>query len=80
YYDNSSVGLLVTRAVTDIQRIGEIFSQGFFMIVSDLLKMVVVAGVMLFYSWKLALIVFAIMPIIIYATRVFQKAMKVAFI
>ncbi|APU10996.1 antibiotic ABC transporter ATP-binding protein [Cellulophaga lytica] len=80
YYDNSSVGLLVTRAVTDIQRIGEIFSQGFFMIVSDLLKMVVVAGVMVFYSWKLALIVFAIMPIIIYATRVFQKAMKVAFI
>ena len=80
YYDNSSVGLLVTRAVTDIQRIGEIFSQGFFMIVSDLLKMVVVACVMLFYSWKLALIVFAIMPIIVYATRVFQKAMKVAFI
>ncbi|MGJ8658392.1 ABC transporter ATP-binding protein [Cellulophaga fucicola] len=80
YYDNSSVGLLVTRAVTDIQRIGEIFSQGFFMIVSDLLKMVVVAGVMLFYSWKLALIVFAIMPIILYATKVFQKAMKGAFI
>ncbi len=80
YYDTSSVGLLVTRAVTDIQRIGEIFSQGFFMIVADLLKMVVVAGVMLFFSWKLALIVFAIMPIILYATKVFQKAMKGAFI
>ena len=80
YYDTSSVGLLVTRAVSDIQRIGEIFSQGFFMIVADLLKMVVVAGVMLFYNWKLSLIVFAVLPILLYATRLFQQAMKVAFI
>ncbi|MCK0156417.1 ABC transporter ATP-binding protein/permease [Cellulophaga sp. F20128] len=80
YFDTSSVGLLVTRAVTDIQRIGEIFSQGFFMIVADLLKMVIVAGVMLFYSWKLALIVFAIMPILLYAIKIFQRAMKGAFI
>lgn len=80
YYDNSSIGLLVTRAVTDMQRIGEIFSQGFFVIVSDLLKMVVVASVMLFTNWKLALIVFAVLPILLYATRLFQQAMKVAFI
>lgn len=80
YYDNSSIGVLVTRAVTDMQRIGEIFSEGFFVIVSDLLKMVVVAIVMLFVNWKLSLIVFAILPIILYATRLFQKAMKVAFI
>jgi len=80
YYDTSSVGLLVTRAVTDIQRIGEIFSQGFFMIVADLLKMLVVACVMLFFNWKLALVVFALLPILIYATRLFQRAMKGAFI
>ncbi len=80
YYDNSSVGVLVTRAVTDMQRIGEIFSQGFFVIVSDLLKMLVVAGVMLFVNWKLSLIVFALLPIILYATRLFQQAIKVAFI
>ncbi|MBC9797603.1 ABC transporter ATP-binding protein [Sinomicrobium weinanense] len=79
YYDNSSIGILVTRAVNDMQRIGEIFSQGLFMIVSDLLQMFVVAGVMLFTSWKLSLIVFAILPLILYATRLFQKAMKVAF-
>ncbi|WP_026811615.1 ABC transporter ATP-binding protein [Arenibacter latericius] len=80
YYDNSSIGLLVTRAVTDMQRIGEIFSQGFFVIVSDLLKMLVVALVMLYTNWKLALIVFAVLPILLYATRLFQQAMKVAFI
>ncbi|NJB72565.1 ABC-type multidrug transport system fused ATPase/permease subunit [Saonia flava] len=80
YFDNSSIGVLVTRAVADMQRIGEIFSQGFFVIVSDLLKMLVVAIVMLVMSWKLALLVFSLLPIILYATRVFQKAMKIAFI
>jgi len=79
YFDNSSIGVLVTRAVADMQRIGEIFSQGFFVIISDLLKMLVAAGVMLFINWRLALIVFAVLPLILYATRLFQKAMKVAF-
>ncbi|TLF45622.1 ABC transporter ATP-binding protein [Maribacter aurantiacus] len=79
YFDNSSLGVLVTRAVADMQRIGEIFSQGFFVIVADLLKMVVAAGVMIYINWKLALLVFSVLPIILYATRLFQKAMKVAF-
>ena len=80
YFDESSLGVLVTRAVADMQRIGEIFSQGFFVIVADLLKMLAAAIVMLIMNWKLALIVFALLPIILYATRLFQKAMKVAFI
>ncbi|WP_291869296.1 ABC transporter ATP-binding protein [Maribacter sp.] len=79
YFDTSSLGVLVTRAVADMQRIGEIFSQGFFVIVADLLKMLAAALVMLYLDWKLAVIVFGLMPIILYATRVFQKAMKVAF-
>ncbi len=79
YFDNSSIGVLVTRAVADMQRIGEIFSEGFFVIVSDLLKMFVAAGVMLWINWKLALIVFGLLPLIMYATRLFQKAMKFAF-
>ena len=80
YFDNSSIGVLVTRAVADMQRIGEIFSQGFFVIVADLLKMLVVAVVMLVWNWKLALIVFVVLPVILYATRLFQQAMKTAFI
>lgn len=79
YFDNSSLGVLVTRAVADMQRIGEIFSQGFFVIVADLLKMMVAAGVMVYINWKLALLVFSLLPIILYATRLFQKAMKIAF-
>ncbi|MBC31129.1 MAG: antibiotic ABC transporter ATP-binding protein [Muricauda sp.] len=80
YFDKSSIGVLVTRAVADMQRIGEIFSQGFFVIVADLLKMLVVAVIMLVMNWKLALIVFGVLPVILYATRLFQKAMKAAFI
>ncbi len=79
YFDSSSLGVLVTRAVADMQRIGEIFSQGFFQIVADLLKMFVAAGVMLYMNWRLALIVFVLLPVIMYATRQFQKAMKIAF-
>tara|TARA_R100000935_G_scaffold58576_1_gene96340 strand:- start:25378 stop:27144 length:1767 start_codon:yes stop_codon:yes gene_type:complete len=79
YFDKSAVGRLTTRAVNDIETISSIFSQGLFMIISDLLKMGAIAGIMLYKSWKLALIVFAILPLILYATRVFQRAMKVAF-
>lgn len=79
YFDRSSVGRLTTRTVNDIETISSIFSEGLFVIISDLLKMLVVAGFMLFQSWQLSLIVFAIMPFILHATRLFQRAMKVAF-
>ncbi len=79
YFDKSAVGRLTTRAVNDVETISSIFSEGLFMIISDLLKMVVIAGFMLTQSWRLSLIVFIVLPFIIYATRVFQKAMKVAF-
>jgi len=79
YYDKSAVGRLVTRVVSDIETISGIFSQGLFMIVADLLKMFVVIVVMLTISWKLSIIVFAILPVILFATRQFQKAMKSAF-
>ncbi|MFD1095147.1 ABC transporter ATP-binding protein [Salegentibacter chungangensis] len=79
YFDKSAVGRLVTRAVSDIETISSIFSQGLFMIISDLLKMLVVLGFMFYKSWQLTLLVLTVLPFIIYATRVFQKKMKVAF-
>ena len=79
YFDKSSVGVLITRAVTDMERIADIFGQGLFMIFSDVMKMAVVAGFMLFMNWKLSLIVFTTMPIIVFATKIFQKYMKRAF-
>ncbi len=79
YFDKSAVGRLTTRAVNDVETISSIFSEGLFMIISDLLKMAVIAGFMLYQSWQLSLIVFIVLPFILYATRVFQKSMKVAF-
>ena len=79
YFDKTAVGRLVTRSVNDIETIASIFSQGLFMIIADLLKMVLVAGVMLFVDWSLSVIVFSVLPIILYATRLFQKSMKKAF-
>jgi len=79
YYDKSSVGVLITRTVTDMERIADIFGQGLFMIFSDLLKMLVVGIVMFTMNWKLSLIVFITLPIIVFATKIFQKYMKSAF-
>ncbi len=79
YYDKSAVGRLVTRAVSDIETIASIFSQGLFMIISDLLKMLVILGYMFYQSWQLTLLVLLVLPLIVYATRVFQKKMKAAF-
>jgi len=79
YFDKSSVGRLVTRAVNDMETIASIFSQGLFMIAADLMQMFLVIIVMLFLSWKLSLTIFFILPFILFATRKFQKSMKIAF-
>ena len=79
YFDNSPVGQLVTRSVSDIESIARIFSQGLFMIISDLMKMVVVLVFMFYMNWKLSSIVILAMPILVYATRIFQIKMKWAF-
>jgi ABC-type multidrug transport system fused ATPase/permease subunit len=79
YFDNAPVGQLVTRSVSDIEQIARIFSQGLFMIMSDLMKMIVVLGFMFFMNYKLTWIVIVAMPILLYITRIFQRKMQVAF-
>jgi len=79
YFNNTPVGQIVTRNVSDIQKIADIFSQGLFTILADVLKMVVILALMFSQSWLLTLIVLAVMPVILYATRIFQKKMKIAF-
>lgn len=79
YFDNAPVGQLVTRSVSDIEQIARIFSQGLFMIISDLLKMLACLIIMFYMNWKLTWIVIAAMPILVYITRIFQRKMQVAF-
>jgi ABC-type multidrug transport system fused ATPase/permease subunit len=79
YFDNAPVGQLVTRSVSDIEQIARIFSQGLFMIISDLLKMFVCLLVMFYMNWHLTIIVILAMPILVFITRIFQRKMQVAF-
>ncbi|MEN9907027.1 MAG: hypothetical protein RLZZ540_168 [Bacteroidota bacterium] len=79
YFDLVPVGQLVTRSVSDIESIARIFSQGLFMIISDLMKMVVVLLFMFYMNWKLTWIVIVAMPILVFITRIFQRKMQVAF-
>ena len=79
YFDTSPVGMLVTRSVSDIEQIARIFSQGLFMIFSDLLKMIVVLLFMFYMNWRLTWIVIIAMPILVFITRIFQRKMQVAF-
>ena len=79
YFDKSSVGVLITRTVTDMERIADIFGEGLFMIFSDILKMGVVGAVMFYMNWRLSVIVFCTLPIVLIATKIFQKYMKKAF-
>ena len=79
YFDRNSVGKLVTRVVSDIETIAAFFSAGVFTIVSDVLQMFAIAALMFYFNWKLAFIALAVLPILIYATRVFQQAIKATF-
>ncbi len=79
YYDNAPVGQLITRSVSDMESIAKIFSQGLFMIGSDLLKMGVILIFMFKENWRLTCIVIIAMPILVVVTRVFQRKMQVTF-
>jgi subfamily B ATP-binding cassette protein MsbA len=79
YFDTNAVGKLVTRVVSDIETIAAFFSTGVFTIISDLLQMFAIATLMFYFNWKLAFIALSVLPILIYATRVFQQAIKATF-
>ena len=79
YFDKNAVGKLVTRVVSDIETISAFFTQGVFKITSDILKMLVVTVIMLITNWQLALITLSVLPILIYATKRFQIAIKATF-
>ena len=79
YFDKTPIGALVTRSVSDIETIAEIFSQGVLVIFSDLFKIVIIVAWMLSRDVMLSIISLAIFPILIWTTKYFQRAMKSAF-
>lgn len=80
YFDQTPIGTLVTRAVSDIETIADIFAQGILTIIGDLLKIVVIVGAMFyFFDYKLVMVSLAVVPILFYATRLFQLKIKGSF-
>lgn len=79
YFDNTAIGTLVTRVISDIETVGDIFSQGLLIIIGDILKLTVVIVYMLYVDWKLALLCMASIPLLIIATNIFKNAIKKAF-
>jgi len=79
YFDRTPLGRLITRTVSDLETISDIFSQGLIQIIGDILQLVVILGVMFYTDWRLTLIVLIPMPVMLIATYFFKEAMKSSF-
>ena len=79
YFDRTPIGTLVTRSISDIETIADIFSEGLLVIIGDLLKIIVIVGVMFFINPKLTLISLSVLPMLIFSAWVFKNAIKSAF-
>ncbi|MBM3402353.1 MAG: ABC transporter ATP-binding protein, partial [Bacteroidetes bacterium] len=79
YFDRTPLGQLITRTVSDLETIADIFSEGLIVIFGDLLQVIAIIAVMLYTDWELTLIVLIPMPLLIMASLVFKEAIKSAF-
>jgi len=79
YFDKTPVGTLVTRSISDIQNISDVFSQGFLDIAGDLLKVIIIITVMFLTNWKITLLSLSTIPVLLYATYIFKNAIRAAF-
>jgi ATP-binding cassette subfamily B protein len=79
YFDNTPIGTLVTRAVSDLETIADVFSEGLIVIIGDILQIVVIVGVMMYIDWRLTLISLATIPFLLIATYIFKERTKKAF-
>ena len=79
YFDKTPVGTTVTRSVSDMETIADIFSEGLIMIIGDILQLVVIIGVMFYMDWRLALISLSTIPLLMIATNVFKNKIKASF-
>ncbi len=79
YFDNTPIGTLVTRSISDIETIADIFSQGLLVIIAELLKLIVVVSMMFYVDWRLALIAMLTIPVLLVATSWFKRNIKASF-
>lgn len=79
YFDHTPIGTMVTRTISDIETIADIFSEGLIVIMGDTIKLIVIIGVMFYTNVSLTLISLLTIPILLFATYIFKNAVKAAF-
>lgn len=79
FFDNTAIGKLVTRVISDIETLSEVFSQGLAAMVGDLLQLVFILAIMFYTDWRLALVSIATLPLLILSTYIFKEKVKTAF-
>ena len=79
YFDNTPIGKVITRVISDIEAVGLMFSQGILSIFGDLFKILIIVTWMFFSNWKLAIVSLSFFPFLIFSTIIFQKFMKKTF-
>tara|TARA_B110000879_G_scaffold50153_1_gene70716 strand:+ start:1076 stop:2836 length:1761 start_codon:yes stop_codon:yes gene_type:complete len=79
YFDQTPIGTMVTRVVSDIETIADLFSNGILIIIGDIMKLLVVIIIMFITDWRLALLSLASIPLLLVATKMFNKSIKSAF-
>ena len=79
FFDNTPIGRLVTRNISDIETLADVFSEGLAAIIGDLLQLVTILGVMFFIDWKLTLVSLCTLPLMIISTYVFKEKIKITF-
>lgn len=79
YFDNTPVGTLVTRAVSDIESLSDVFSQGFIVICGDILMLIIFISAMFYTNWAIALVALSTIPLLFVATNLFKNGVKKTF-
>jgi ATP-binding cassette, subfamily B, multidrug efflux pump len=79
YFDNTPVGTLITRCISDMETIGDIFAEGLIIIIGDILQLLVVVGFMFYTDWQLTLISLSTIPVLLIATNIFKNGIKTTF-
>ena len=79
FFDNTPIGRLVTRAISDVETLADVFSEGMAAIAGDILQLILIIGVMFYTDWRLAAISLSTIPLMLFSTYVFKEKIKKSF-
>ncbi len=79
FFDNTPIGRLVTRCISDIETLAEVFSQGLAALLAEILQLVLITTVMFYINWELTLITLSVFPFLLFATYLFKEKIKSSY-